>query len=183
LYNREKALEERYEDQVIKVLLARFCKGRALRQQLLDYAEIRTRRRRLSLRLFRQLFPGFPMTLRAVPFAPECTKDALLKLFEGLDNLGLVECYEQARFETMPEDCDDPFGVVFDWPVANSGGGLVVHNQQIDLRVAGSQLLLTNRFGGSLVVEPLNVLLDTIENEIPGCRNWQPVFADVERVA
>lgn len=60
-----------------------------------------------------------------------------------------------------------------------SGGGLVLHNQPIDVRVVGSRLLWIGKHGG-LVLEPLNVLLDTIDNQVPGGNGWQQEFVEPE---
>jgi hypothetical protein len=68
-----------------------------------------------------------------------------------------------------------PCGIVFDFDCAvpKSGGGLVLHNHPIDVRVLGSRLLWISKYG-QLVLEPLKVLLDTIDSEVPGHKGWQP---------
>ncbi len=77
----------------------------------------------------------------------------------------------------LPADPGKPFGLVIDWAHTNSGGGLVLHNHRIDTRVLGSRLLWISKYG-QLVLEPLNVLLDSIDNAAPGGKGWQPEFCD-----
>ena len=54
------------------------------------------------------------------------------------------------------------------------GGGLVVHNHLIDVDVPGSRLLWINDRGQQLVVEPLHVVLDSLDNAIRGGEGWTP---------
>lgn len=53
----------------------------------------------------------------------------------------------------------------------------MLHNHRIDTRVLGSRLLWISKYG-QLVLEPLNVLLDSIDNAAPGGKGWQPEFCD-----
>lgn len=67
----------------------------------------------------------------------------------------------------------DNFGVVFHSRF-EQGGGLVLHNHLIDVDVPGSRLLWINERGQQLVVEPLHVVLDSLDNAVPGGRGWTP---------
>ena len=106
------------------------------------------------------------------------TKCSVADLFANFGNTEMVKCYEQTWQEFLPEYLDKPFGLVINWPFSKSGGGLVLHNHPIDTRVLGSRLLWVGKHG-QLVLEPLNVLLDTIDNEVPGGKGWQPEFVNV----
>ena len=89
----------------------------------------------------------------------------------------MVTFYEQTWPEFLPVDPGKPFGVVIDWPHTKSGGGRVLHNHPIAVRVFGCRLLWICRYR-QLVLEPLNVLLDSIDNAAPGGKGWQPEFFD-----
>jgi hypothetical protein len=52
------------------------------------------------------------------------------------------------------------------------GGGLVLHNHKIDVDVPGSRLLWIGEAGQQLVLETLDVFLDSIDNAVPGGPSW-----------
>jgi hypothetical protein len=67
----------------------------------------------------------------------------------------------------------DNFGVVFQSRF-DFRGGLVLHNHPIDVDVPGSRLLWISERGQQLVLEPLDVLLDSIDRAAPAGKGWTP---------
>ncbi len=63
------------------------------------------------------------------------------------------------------------FGVVFR-STFEKGGGLVLHNHLIDVDVPGSRLLWISERRQQLVLEPLHVVLDSLDNLVPGGIGW-----------
>jgi hypothetical protein len=181
----------RHETSVVTMLLNRFQIPRQCNLKMLDENNLRWGERFLSLDLFFEFFPMFPTRLvLEYPFdlRKVFTAGVLFKNFGGSK---LVEVYDR-RFWTYVEPGTENmvapadrillglpppmpltnFGVVFHGQF-ELGGGLVLHNHPIDVDVPGSRLLWISEAGHQLVLEPLQVLMDSIDNAA-GAEGWIP---------
>jgi hypothetical protein len=182
-----------HEATVVKMLLDRFDIPNRYKQEMLQENNLRWGERFLSLDRFFKLFPTFPTRLVLLyPFdlRKVMTEDVLFKKFGRSE---LVEAYDaqyRSYKEPIEEDMVYPedrfllglpmsmprptnFGVVLHSRF-EMGGGLVLHNHPIDDRVSGSRLLWISESRQRLVLEPLHVVLDSLDNAVPGGNGWIP---------
>lgn len=183
----------RHESIIVNQLLQRFQLPKLHKVKMLAENERRWGERFLSLDVFFESFPTFPMRLVSVyPFDlwKVMNEDVLFKKF---GRSKLVEIYDdqyrsyvEPGEESMVAPRDrlllglptvvpppDTFGVVFQSRF-DLRGGLVLHNHLIDVEVPGSRLLWISERGQQLVLEPLDVLLDSIDNAAAGGEGWSP---------
>jgi hypothetical protein len=194
--------QRRHESMIVNLLLQRFQLPKRHKVRMLAENEQCWGERFLSLDVFFEFFPTFPMRLVSVyPFDlwKVMNEDVLFKKF---GRSKLVEIYDdQYRSYVEPGEENrlpprdrlllglptfvpppDTFGVVFQSRF-DLRGGLVLHNHLIDVDVPGSRLLWISERGQQLVLEPLDVLLDSIDNAAPGGEGWTPdcgLTAEVE---
>jgi len=169
--------EAKYDAKVTKILMRRYRISAYQKRLMLEGAGNRCKRRIITLSLFKEFFPNFPMELLAFCRRPSRPQNSVADLFANFGNTDFVKHYELYWQELRPRNPTEPFGLVIDWKYTQSGGGLVLHNHPIDTRVLGSRLLWVGKHG-QLVLEPLKVLLDTIDSEAPGGKGWQPEFVN-----
>jgi hypothetical protein len=123
--------EAKYEDKVVSYLLYRFHISRH-KSQLLTEAQRRFGRAMLSLPIFFERFPSFPvyLTVAQIPFIErECT---VRKLFNSFSTRQMVKKYEEFIDEQLLplEFGDKPLGLVFPWPHIEHG--LILHDSFVD---------------------------------------------------
>ena len=169
--------DAKYNQKIAKILMDHFRVSKHDRLRLLRVSENLYDEPVITVDLFLRCYPTFPMILWTEHFPGIYRNCSVADLFANFDNTAMVKCYEEIWRECLPADPGKPFGLVIDWPHTKSGGGLVLHNHPIDVRVFGSRLLWICKYG-QLVLEPLNVLLDSIDNAAPGGKGWQPEFCD-----
>lgn len=168
----------RFEERIVKVLLKRYRIPDDYKWQMLKDAESRWGLKRLTLGMFLIQFPNFPMVLRASQIPRFRNDFRVWDLFTKFGNNPLVDDYDVAWRTINIGECGKPFGIVADVPGGGNGRtGLVLHNHRIDTRVHGSRLLWVSEHG-QLALEPLEVLLDTIDSSVPGCKGWQPDLSE-----
>ena len=160
-----------YDEKTVRMLLKRYRISDEHKFAMWKESDRRLGTKRLTLELFLEFFPTFPMILRTERFSRITKKVSVADLFAEFGKTILVRMYETNYKHCVPNINPKPFGLVFDWPHVR--GGLVIHNHPIDTRVDGTRLLWTSK-NGQLVVETLNVLLDTLDSEVPGGKGWQP---------
>ena len=175
------AKEVKYDQRIAKILIRRYRIPKDYKQRMLKLNERQCGQRTFALWAFMHLFPSFPIQLQVMKLR-DLRKCYVSDLFANFGNTEMVKCYEQAWREGFVGDPNKPFGLVIEWAHTNSGGGLVLHNHPIDVRVLGSRRLWIGEHG-QLVLEPLNVLLDTIDSEVPGHKGWQPESSEEEVIA
>ena len=193
LFNDHTDARRRHETAIVTMLLNRFQVPRLYKQKMLNENNQRFGERFLSLDMFFKFFPTFPTRLvLQYPFdlRKVMTEEVLFKKF---GKSKLVKVYD-ARFRSYVEPGEedmvaprdrlllglpaflprpDNFGVVFHSKF-EMGGGLVLHNHLIDVDVPGSRLLWISERGQQLVLEPLDVVLDALDNAVPGGNGWTP---------
>jgi hypothetical protein len=168
------AQEAEYEEKIVKVLLKRYRIPNRYKFKMLDEADRRWGSKTLTMSLFLEFFPTFPVALTAKYLSRVTQRCSVADLFVRFGKTELVRRYEGAMLHTVGKNPSKPFGLVYYWPqIKGAGGGLVLHNHPIDTRVTGSRLLFAST-RGQLVMEPSNVLLDTIDSAVPGGKGWQP---------
>jgi hypothetical protein len=165
-----KATDADFDARITQLLVKRYRIGKQHRLAMLKEAERRFDNRRLSLVLFLDFFPTFPMVLCSQYIYRIKDKITIADLFGDFAKTLLVNSYNEWYRMLMEDEDSKPFGLVFNWP--HVAGSLVLHNHAIDTRVDGTRLLWTSQ-NGQLVVETLGVVLDTLDNEVPGGKGWQ----------
>lgn len=163
----------RYEEKVVKALFRRFGVPEKYKWQFLNEYKAATGRKRLTLAYFCTTFPTFPIYLESsfIPFIKD--KCTVTDIFSGFDKTVLFQ-----EFEILGEILKGTVeyrhvGIVFFWPHLRKCGGLVLHNRPINTQVPGTRLLWVSKAGEQLVLEPLNVLLDTLD-----LINWERPWED-----
>lgn len=170
----------KYEEKIVKVLLKRFCIPDMYKYEMLTESERRWGTKGLDLDLFLDFFPTFPVQLVPTSFPSITSKFTVADLFGRFDKTLLLQRYETCLHEYRRRDRHRSLGMVFNWPHLKGGGGLVLHNHPIDVAVPGSRLLWVSDRGEQVVLETLNVLLDTIDNGEPGGEGWKPELVGQE---
>lgn len=165
----------KYEEKIVKVLLKRFGIPEEYKYKMLEESHRRWDTRTLTLPLFEQFFPTFPVQLTTTYFPYVMNMFTVADLFSGFDRTLLLRRYEDCQDGYPGLNPAKPFGMVFNWPhLKRGGGGLVLHNHRVDVAVSGTRLLWVSDRGQQVVVETLNVLLDTIESDGANGDNWVP---------
>jgi hypothetical protein len=170
----------KYEEKIVKVLLKRFCIPDMYKYEMLTESERRWGTKGLDLDLFLDFFPTFPVQLVPTSFPNITRKFTVADLFGRFDKTLLLRRYETCLREYRRRDRHRSLGMVFNWPHLKGGGGLVLHNHPIDVAVPGTRLFWVSERGEQVVLETLNVLLDTIDNEAPGGEGWKPELVGQE---
>jgi hypothetical protein len=182
-----------HEATVVKMLLDRFDVPSTYKRQMLDENNQRLGERFLSLDMFFKFFPTFPtrlVLLYPYDLRKVMTEEVLFKKFGRSELVKIYDEQYRSYKEPIEEDMVYPedrfllglpmsmprptnFGVVFHSKF-EMGGGLVLHNHPIDDRVSGSRLLWISESRQRLVLEPLHVVLDSLDNVVPGGNGWSP---------
>lgn len=165
-----------YEEKIVNKLLRRYEIAEEYKLQMLQEWEKRCGVRALTLVVFSQFFPTFPIRLATTYFPSVNQECTVVDMFKGFGATKLVLRYETI-FESVDDDAaETPCGMVFNWPYLRGGGGMVLHNQPINVDVPGSRFFYVSKRGRQLVMETLDVVLDTIDANAPGGEGWQPEF-------
>lgn len=172
--------KDKYEEKIVKVLLKRFRIPEVYKYKMLADSKRRWGTAGLGLDPFLDFFPTFPVQLEPTYFPYIANKFTVADLFGRFDKTLLLLRYETCLREYRRRDRHRSFGMVFNWPHLKGGGGLVLHNHPIDVAVPGSRLLWVSERGEQVVLETLNVLLDTIDNGAPGGEGWKPELVGQE---
>jgi hypothetical protein len=164
----------KYDKRIAEKLLRRYDIPDEHRDLMLRDSEHRCGIKSLSLFTFHEFYPTFPICLRTTYF-PYVSRDCTVAdLFKRFDQTMLVLRYETVFEDITEEDAELPCGMVFDWPYLQGGGGMVLHNQPINVDVPGTRLFYVSKQGRQLVMETLDVVLDTIDANAPGGGGWLP---------
>ena len=173
---------EEYEASVTGVLCRHYKVPTKVRGQMMDEQENLTGVRALTLGVWHEYFPSFPIYLGAVVI-PHLPKDSTVsKLFTSFGRRKFMIEYE-TLLESRPPSADNmATGLVFRWPhlVGPGSGpaGLVLHNRGMVGEVPGVRILWTPPDDGEpLVIEPLSILLRSIDYQADG-RRWVPETSD-----
>jgi hypothetical protein len=166
----------RYEESIVKRLFEWYNIPVEYQKHMRDLNEQMTRSRRLTLEMFHNLFPTFPMCLavfKSRNLVTTCSVTSLFKHFHKLDPYIVFD----ELFHDQPDLWERYYvGLVVDWPYLKMGGGLVIHNQPINTDIPGMRMLWVSPEGQQLVIEPLDTVLNTIDNNCPGGNGWQPEY-------
>lgn len=166
----------KYEEKIVNKLLQRYGIDDEYKHQMLQESKDRCDVRSLSLLIFGQFFPTFPIHLQTTYFPNVSQECSVVDMFNRFGDTLLVLRYETIFESVADDDADTPCGMVFEWPYLKGGGGMVLHNQPINVDVPGSRFFFVSKRGQQLVMETLDVVLDTIDANAPGGAGWQPEF-------
>jgi hypothetical protein len=153
----------RSEERLVKLLLQRFSIPANYKFKMLDLSYRRTDTKALTLDVFFECFPTFPARL-------------VLPSTEGYEDSASEDdsaFSTDVLFDSTSRPVLKPFGLVFR-SKCDRGGGLVLHNQLIDVDIPGSRLFWVNAAGQQLVIETWEVFLDTLDKAAPGGNGWLP---------
>ena len=156
--------DRRFEHEIVQHLFSRYRFPADVRQSLLDESAQQLQVRVLSLELFSNAFPSFPIYLACRKIPKIADNAPVSKLFRDLP--GRKFAIELADLRDKRPDLKGvrSLGVVFHWPYLG-GHGLVVHDRQVVPAVPGPRLLWYGSHEDEyLVVEPLAVLLNSLEH-------------------
>ena len=178
----EELSRRKHEESVVKILLKRYRITDEEKFEMIDRYKCKTGRTHLVLSEFLDSYPTFPVHLGTTMIRnlPEkCQVQQMFNNFAGLDLFtaydNLVECFGDNFRERRA-------GVVFKWPYVKDrngdGGNLVIHNYTINVDVPGTRIFWVPQKGRQLVVEQLDVLLESIDRGWRGGLGWQPYEFD-----
>jgi hypothetical protein len=155
--------QAKYEGRIVKELLQRY-ELTDLTWMLLKEGKRSRRKPALLLEHFHARFPDFPIHLRAYIINKVSDVYPLYKLFKRLTTLPLYEEYRDLVDSVRSRTESRSVGVVFPWPYIKHG--LVLHNHPISTKVQGARMFWVLP-EGQLVLEPLDVLLNTVDKVKP----------------
>lgn len=168
--------EASFEEERVKFLLAR-CGLAARKWELLNASRERYGRPRLTLALFNELFPSFPLYMRASRLngakLHEDPRASLPELFNNFEKAPFVKAWEE--FYEQAADAAGTRSVALVFPRNRVRGAMVIHEGGLDdYFVRGTVLVHT---GGTrekpfrLYVQPFGPLVEGIYNRGHG---WRP---------
>lgn len=172
----------KHEEIVVKILLKRYRIPDEAKWEMIDRYESRTRRKQLVLDEFLESFPTFPVHLDAAVIRKLPNKCMVHQMFNNFAGLDLVKAHDRLVENFGNEVSPRRAGVVFKWPYVKDrngdGGNLVIHDYTIKVDVPGTRIFWVPKEGRQLVVEPLDVLLESIDRDWPCGLGWQPYELD-----
>lgn len=99
-------------------------------------------------------------------------KSPLTRIMQRFDTLVLLRQYQRFAEEAAREEERLCCGLVFPWPYLDQYG-MVVHNWAAGVDLPGVRIVAVDADGTRLIMEPLKVLLATLDRNSPGKR-WRP---------
>ena len=78
------------------------------------------------------------------------------------------------RVRGLVAEVTTTFGVLYHRRVFERGGGCVLHNHPINVDFDGFRMFWVNKRGQQVVMETLDVLLDSLDDAAPGGDGWVP---------
>lgn len=168
----------RHEESVVKILLERYRIPEEAKWEMIDRHKIQTRRKDLVLEEFLNSFPTFPVHLDVAIIRRLGETCPVHRMFNNFVGLEVVKVFDRLVEETLNGMGPRRAGVVFNWPYVKDRNGdegnLVIHDYTINVDVPGTRIFWVPENGRQLVVEPLDVLLESIDRDWPVGRGWQP---------
>lgn len=175
--------ESEFEGLIVVKLCVRYKIPAITRKQMWTVIKDRSGTGRLSLPVWHEFFPSFPVYL-GVAVITHLPKDCTIsKLFMDFGNRKFIPAYQRVC-ESVPDgDAGQPVGLVFRWPHLTGTGdaptGLIVHNRGWSANVSGVRISWTppntpEGIGGEkLCIEHFDTFLNGIDADAVG-RKWAP---------
>jgi hypothetical protein len=160
-----------FEQDVVNHLFRHFRLESFLKSHVIEWTYTVVGVRQLSLPGFDKVFPSFPMQLQVQKFRHLPEHLTVSRFFSDLRSQPFIKAYRRLLKEAPEDVREKPIGLVFHWPFLR--GGLVIHDQEPDLNVPGVRVFWTCEHNRTFTIEPLTLLLLTIDRLSSGGR-WSP---------
>lgn len=182
--------QTQFETQIVDHLFNYYDLSRSVRAEIFQETRHGEGQSRLTFQAFFERFPTFPIYLVIRKFRNIVDDASVNRIFSDFLRRKFVKEYEIIEDE-IPDGYEGPVGLVFFWPhlkgqikrkktekvsgVRERGGslGLVLHNRHIVQEVPGVRIWWISKGKAQLVIEPLSVLLNSIDKDSSG-RKWHP---------
>lgn len=170
--------EDDYEEQIVIRLCKHFQIPPAERERMRRHMEGLTGDPRLTLDMWADRFPTFPIYLGCCIITHVSKKTPVSRLFMDFRGRPFMQEYS-ALLERRPDNATGrPVGLIFKWPHLDAPGspwsGLVLTDRTPTWEVPGVRVTWVPPGDlEPLHIEPLSVLLSSIDHEATG-RRWRP---------
>lgn len=169
---------DEFEDQIVAVLCRHYGVPTIVRERMRTANQDWIGEKVLTFIQWYDFYPEFPMYFGSTVI-PHLPKDATVsKLFTSFGTRKFIEEYE-VLLESAPTPDSCPTGLIFKWPYLAGPGspptGLVLHNRSFNEGVAGVRITwISPDTKSRLTIEPLTILLTTLDVETPG-KPWMEI--------